>query len=206
MPALWVLAVLAVLLALILFTRLRVLFFADDNALTLEVRAGFFRYRVLPAPEREKPEKESPPKEPEKPSPKRTPAETAQRLLALVRRVWEPVTAALRRIHGAVRVDPLTVHVTYGGRDEPADAAIYCGNTIAAVWAVMPTLEHLCKIPRPCITVDTDFDASNSRLQAQIGLTLRVWALLISLLPLLGLLRKYKNTERTDSHGKEELS
>lgn len=206
MPALWVLAVLAFLLILILFTRLRVLFSANDNALTLEVRAGFFRYRVLPAPERKKPEKESPPKEPKKPSPKRTPAETAQRLLELIRRVWEPVTEALRRIHGAVRVDPLTVHVTYGGRDEPADAAIYCGNTLAAVWAVMPVLEHLCRIPRPCITVNTDFDASNSRLQAEIGLTLRVWALLISLRPLLGLLRKYRNTERTDSHGTETLS
>ena len=206
MPALWVLAVLAVLLALILFTRLRVLFSADDNALTLEVRAGFFRYRVLPAPERKKPEKEAPPEKTEKSAPKRTLSETAQRLAGLYERFWQPVTATLRNLRGAVRVDPLTVHVTYGGRDEPADAAIYCGNTIAAVWAVMPTLEHLCKIPRPCITVDTDFDASNSRLQAQIGLTLRVWALLISLLPLLGLLRKYKNTERTDSHGKEELS
>ena len=206
MPALWVLAVLAVLLALILFMRLRVLFSANDNALTLEIRAGFFRYRVLPAPERNKPETESTPQKPKKPSPKRTPAETAQRILGLVRRVWQPVTATLRNIRGAVRVDPLTLHVTYGGRDEPADAAIYCGNTLAAVWAVMPVLEHLCRIPRPCITVDTDFDAPDSRLQAEIGLTLRVWALLISLRPLLGLLRKYKKTERTDSDGKEELS
>ena len=193
MPALWVLAVVALLLVLILSIRLRVVFTAKDDALTLEVRAAFFRYRVLPPPE-EKPsrkKKKPAPEKPKEPAPTRTVTETVQRLLALLDRFWEPVTGVLRNIRGEIRVDPLTVHVTYGGRDEPADAAILCGNTLAAVWAVMPVLETLCRIPGPRITVDTDFDAPNNvRLDAEIGLTLRVWALLVSLRPLLVLLRK----------------
>ncbi|MBQ7680852.1 MAG: DUF2953 domain-containing protein [Oscillibacter sp.] len=194
MPALWVLAVVALLLILILSIRLRVLFTAKGDALTLEVRAAFFRYRVLPPPEEKPPEKKKPaPEKPKEPAPKRTVTQTVQRLLALVDRFWGPVTGVLRNIRGAIRVDPLSVHVTYGGRDEPADAAILCGDTLAAVWAVMPVLEALCRIPRPRITVDTDFDAPNNvRLDAEIGLTLRVWALLVSLLPLLALLRKQK--------------
>ena len=194
MPALWVLAVVALLLILVLSTRLRVLFTAKDDALTLEVRAAFFRYRVLPPPEEKPSEKKKPaPEKPKEPAPKRTVTQTVQRLLALVDRFWGPVTGVLRNIRGAIRVDPLSVHVTYGGRDEPADAAILCGDTLAAVWAVMPVLEALCRIPRPRITVDTDFDAPNNvRLDAEIGLTLRVWALLVSLLPLLALLRKQK--------------
>ena len=194
MPALWVLAVVALLLILVLSTRLRVLFTAKDDALTLEVRAAFFRYRVFPPPEGKPSEKKKPaPEKPKEPAPKRTVAETVQRLLALVDRFLEPVMGVLRNIRGAVRVDPLSVHVTYGGRDEPADAAILCGDTLAAVWAVMPVLETLCRIPKPRITVDTDFDAPNNvHLDAEIGLTLRVWALLVSLLPLLALLRKQK--------------
>ena len=191
MPALWVLAILAFLLVLILSIRLRALFSAKDGVMTLEVRAGFIRYRVFPPPERKPSKKEPPPEKPEKPAPKRTPTENARRLLKLVKRVWEPATAALRNIQGAIRVDPLTVRVVYGGRDEPADAAILCGDTLAAVWAVMPVLETLCRIPRPSIVVDADFDAPNAvRLDAEIGLTLRVWALLFSLRPLLALLRK----------------
>ena len=190
MPALRVLAVLALLLVLILCTRLRVVFSANNGALTLEVRAGFFRYRVLPPPERKPSDKKPPPEKPKKPSQKRTPAETVERILKLVRRLWDPVTEALRKVQDAVRVDPLTVSVTYAGRDDPAQAAILCGNTLAAVWAVMPALETLCRIPRPRITVDADFDAPDLRFDAEIGLTLRVWALLVSLLPLLRLLRK----------------
>lgn len=201
MYALWALAVLAILLVLILSTRLRVIFSAKNGVMTAEVRAGPFHYRFYPPPER-KPGKEKKKKPSEKKKPEQAAPRTgARRILQTVRRLWAPVTAALRNIQGAVKIDPLVLHLTYAGRDDPADAAILCGDTLALVWAVMPALEQVCRIPRPSITVNADFDASVLRIEADVGLTVRVWALLISLRPLLSLLRRER---KTDASGKTE--
>ena len=201
MYALWALAVLALLLILILSMRLRVILSAKNGVLTAEARAGFVRYRFYPPPER-KPKKEKPKKASAKKKTEETaPRTSARRILRTVQRLWAPVTAALRNIQGAVKIDPLVVHLTYAGRDDPADAAILCGDTLALVWAVMPALEQVCRIPRPSITVNADFDASVLRIEADIGLTMRVWALLISLRPLLSLLRRER---KTSASGKTE--
>lgn len=191
MPALWVLAVLALLLTLLLATPLRVLFSAANGELSVQIRAGFVRVRLFPPPER-KPKKEKPEKPPSEKKKKPAQKQSAERILKTVQRLWEPLTAVLRRIRGAVKIDPLEIHVTYAGRDEPADAAILCGDTLAFVWAVMPTLEQLCRIPRPRITVDVNFDASATQVKADAGLTMRVWALLSCLTPLLSVLRDYR--------------
>ena len=192
MPALWVLAVLAVLLTALLFTRLRLTLTAKDGAMSAEARAGFLRVRLYPPPERKAKPKKARRKRKKKPEakPQRDRGADAARILRLVRRVWSPALDVLRNIQGAVEIDPLTVRVVYGGREEPADAAILCGDTLALVWAVMPTLEQVCRIPRPSITVNADFDAPETRIEADVSLTLRVWALLISLRPLLALLRR----------------
>ncbi len=204
MPALWVLAVLALLLILLLAMPLRVLLSAKNGALTAEVRAGFLRFRIYPPPEAKPPKKKKPSREkkkPDKPKPTESRLTSAQRVLRTVRRLWAPAVGVLRNIQGAVRIDPLTLHVVYAGRDEPADAAILCGDTLAAVWSIMPVAEQVCRVPRPDIAVNVDFDASVLRIEADIGLTLRVWALLVSLRPLLSLLRK---EERKSASGQAE--
>ncbi|MBR3570029.1 MAG: DUF2953 domain-containing protein [Oscillibacter sp.] len=197
MPALWVLAVLALLLTLLLAMPLRVLFSARNGELSVQIRAGFVRVRLFPPPER-KPEKEKPKKPPSEKQKKPAQKQSAERILKTVQRLWEPVTAVLRRIQGAVKIDPLEIRVTYAGRDEPADAAILCGDTLALVWAVMPTLEQLCRIPRPRITVDVNFDASATQVKADAGLTMRVWVLLSCLAPLLGVLRGYRKKPKAE--------
>ena len=190
MPALWVLAVLAVLLIALLLMRVRLTFRARDGKLSAEARAGLIRIRLYPPPER-KPKPEKPRKKrKKKPEAKPERNKSAARILRFIRRVWAPALDVLRNVQGAVEIDPLAVHVVYGGRDEPADAAVLCGETLALVWAVMPPLERLCRIPRPSITVNADFDAPETRLEADVHLTLRVWALVVSLRPLLALLRK----------------
>lgn len=185
----------ALLLILLLAMPLRVLLSAKNGALTAEARAGFLRFRLYPPPEAKPQKKKKPSREKKKPK-KTEPTESrltsAQRVLRTVRRLYAPVVGVLRNIQGAVRIDPLTLHVVYAGREEPADAAILCGDTLALVWAVMPTLEQVCRVPRPDIAVNVDFDASVLRIEADIGLTLRVWALLVSLRPLLSLLRREK--------------
>ena len=110
--------------------------------------------------------------------------------VALLLAAWSatagiPRTEAQKTISGICAKEPLRTALT-GVLAVRAD-----GDTLAAVWAVMPVLETLCRIPRPSIVVDADFNAPNAvRLDAEIGLTLRVWALLFSLRPLLALLPK----------------
>jgi hypothetical protein len=182
---------LALLLTLLLLTPLRVLLSAANGELSVQIRAGFVRVRLFPPPER-KPREEKPKKPPSEEKKKPAQKQSAERILKTIRRLWEPVTAVLRRVQGAVKIDPLEIHVAYAGRDEPADAAILCGDTLALVWALMPTLEKLCRVPRPHITVNADFDASATQVKADVGLTMRVWALLSCLTPLLGALRGYR--------------
>ena len=193
MPAIWVLAVLALLLILLLAMPLRVLLSAKNGALTAEARIGFVKIRLYPPPEA-KPQKKKKPsrkkKKPQEAAPTRDRLTGARRVLRTVRRLWAPVVGVLRNIQGAVKIDPLTLHIVYAGRDEPADAAILCGDTLAAVWSIMPVMEQVCRVPRPDITVNVDFDASVLRIEADVGLTMRVWTLLISLRPLLALLRR----------------
>ena len=202
MYALWALAVLALLLVLILSTRLRILLSAKNGVLTAEARAGFLRFRLYPPPER-KPQKEKPKKASEKKKPERAASRaSARRILQTVRRLWAPAVGVLRKLRGAVRIDPLQVRLVYAGRDDPADAAILCGDTLALVWAVMPALEQVCRIPRPSVSVDVDFDASVLDAEAQVGLTMRVWAALASLTPLLALLRREE--KKTSASGTTE--
>ena len=200
MPVVWVLAVLVLLLTLLLCMRLRVRLSAKDGALNVYAAAGFVRFRVYPPKERKKAASKPEPKaEQKKEKPKQS---DAGKLIQTVRRVWEPAMETLRRVRRGVRLNPMRLSVTYGGRDEPADAAVLCGDTLAFVWAVMPTLERVLRVHDPRITVNVDFDAPDLRVEADIGLTIRVWAVLVSLVPLLPLLRG-GIYGKDGNHGKE---
>ena len=187
MPALWVLAVVALLLVLILSTPVRIYGRVKDHALTVDVGARLLRVRLYPPPERKaRPEKPKPKKKKKAPAPKKKGgASDLRRVIALIRRFWAPALDAFGRVGKGVRVDPCRIRATFGGRDEPADAAILCGDTLAATWAVMPTLERLFRIPSPYIVIDVDFDAPALELEAELGVTVRVWTLLAASGPLL---------------------
>lgn len=189
MPALWILGILALVIALLLRTRLRVLLSVKNGDWSAEVRAGLVRYRLYPPPEPPKKPRRKKKKPSEKkeapPPPRRDPLADARRVLGLVKRMWDPLKRALGRVTGALRADPFEIYVTYGGRDEPADAAELCGDTLALVWTVMPVLERVCRMPDPYISVNVDFDAPRTALEADVGLTIRLWALLAAGIPLL---------------------
>lgn len=198
MLAVWVLAVVVLLLMLLLCMRLRVRLSSKDGALNVYAAAGFVRFRVYPPKERKKAASKP------KPKPKAEPKKQSDvgKVIRTVRRVWEPAMGVLQRVQRAVRLDPMRLSVTYGGHDEPADAAVLCGDTLALVWAVMPTLERVLRVHDPRITVNVDFDAPDLRVEADIGLTIRVWAVLVSLVPLLSLLRG-GIYGKDGNHGKE---
>ena len=77
-----------------------------------------------------------------------------------------------------VRIDPLQIGVTLGGAGDPAGTAALYGRAEGAVWAVMPALEQLVRIPHPGIHIGIDFDSEKTEVQGEIGVSLRIGTLL----------------------------
>ncbi len=110
---------------------------------------------------------------------------------------------ALRRTRRGIRIHPLDVSVTIGGREDPAGAAENYGYAQAAVWTVMPALEQLLVIPAPHIHIGVDFDADKLCLRGEAGVSARVGTLLLVAMgiavPALSWLNKYCKRKRAES-------
>lgn len=99
-----------------------------------------------------------------------------------VRSRWKelvpPLVQALRQTRQAVQVSPLSLSVTVGGRDDPAEAAQQYGQLHALVWSGMPLLEQLLIVPNPHVHVGLDFDAAETVSTGEIGASARLGTLL----------------------------
>lgn len=182
---LWILGILAALLALLCLTRVGVqISFGEE--LTLKAAFGWFRFTLLPR--RDDPKKAE--KRRKKAEAKRKKAETAPKkqekekkpfpkpelrdMQEAIKALWPPLRKALARTWRGIRVDPLKLYLTVGGRDDPASAAELYGYLQGGVWTAMPQLERLMDIPNPLIHLDIDFTASKHRIAGEAGITLRV--------------------------------
>lgn len=215
MTALKILCVLAALLILLCLTRVGVVLQWGD-CLSVTVRLGLLRLRVLPAKKKKKAEKE--PKIPEKTTkekPKQTlPKPSLADIRDAVKTLRPPLKQALERTRRGVRIDPLDVSVLLGGGAEPADAATLYGELHGAVWCGMPVLEGLLDIPRPHIHLDVDFTVEKTTVQGRAGITARIGTLLrigwTMAVPALKWLLKYRKKHQTvrkdesDGNGKEK--
>lgn len=180
MAALWILGILAVLILLLLLLRVGVhVRFGDELYVT--AMAGPVRLQLVPKPEKkepEKPKKEKPPRE-EKPAEEKqkklelTPGDIRSALPA----VWESLKRGLRKTRQRLRIDPMRLSVCFGG-DDPAQTAETYGWANAAMWTVMPELEKLINMPDPHVHLETDFNAPDTRVSGEVGLSFRVGDLL----------------------------
>lgn len=172
----WVLGILALLILLLCRTRAGVLVTLGD-ALRVDVKLGWFRFQVVPGRERQK----KPPKkkdetvryggEEEKKSRSKP---SLEEIRDAVRTLLPPLKRALARTRRGIRVEPLRLSLTLGGREDPAAAAKLYGELNAAVWAGMPQLERLLDIPDPRIHIEVDFDAEGSRTEGTVGAAIRI--------------------------------
>lgn len=180
----WILAIVVLLLALLLWTRVGAWAAFGGDGLRLDVLFGVWRIPILPAkPKKSKAEK--PPKEKKK----RPKAEGEKRegpklsftledgkdalrtlLLALKR--------ALGRTRRGIRVNPLRLSLVLGGQEDPAAAAQAFGELQAAVWSGMPVVEKLLDVRNPAIHTDVDFRAPDTAAEGEVGVTLRIGTLL----------------------------
>ena len=181
---LWILGILLALLVLLCLTRVGVHALFGD-ALALDAKIGPFRIHILPGKKqdkkREKRAKE--PKEAEKSEEKAEkkpcfPKPSMADIREAVSVLWPPLKRALNRTRRGVRIHPMDLCVTLGGQEDPAAAAQLYGEAHAGVWAVMPVLERLLVIPEPHIHIGIDFNASETKIEGELGVTARVGTLL----------------------------
>ena len=181
---LWILGVLLALIVLLCVTRVGV--HAEfGETLLLDAKIGWFRIHILPGKKqdkkREKRAKE--PKEAEKSEEKAEkkpcfPKPSMADIREAVSVLWPPLKRALGRTRRGIRVQPLRLSVTVGGSEDPAAAAELYGYLHAGVWTAMPVLEQLLVIPDPYIHVGIDFNAPQTAVEGELGVSIRIGTLL----------------------------
>ena len=178
----WILGVLLALLVLLCLTRVGV--HVTFGALSLDVKVGCFRIPILPKKEGKRAEKkqEKPAEEAKKAGTEKKKPAMAKPSIAEVREavsvLWPPLKRALDRTRRGIRIRPLRLCVTLAGGDDPASAAQLYGVLHGIVWTVMPALEKLLDIREPYIHIGMDFDAVQTAVEGEAGITARIGTLL----------------------------
>ena len=179
--------------------------------LGLRLLIGPFRITLLPAKEKkaaqngEKKKK----KAAETGTTEQSGKKKSRSLPKLTREEWRDlITTALsalketaRRTCRRLRIDPLEILIVFGGED-PADIAQSYGYASAAMWSVMPQLEDLFHIPDPLLHLRMDYSAKETRAEGSVGLSLRVWDMLIIafalMRPMLKWYRRFRRAHKND--------
>lgn len=176
----WILGVLFLLVLLLCRTRAGVLVTLGD-AVTVDVKAGLFRFRIFPGkkkpPGRKKP-KGKPDAGGNGERKRSIPKPSLEDIRDAVRTLAPPLKKALHRTRRGIRIAPLRLSLTVGGRADPAAAAKLYGELNAAVWTGMPVLERLLDIPNPRIHSEVNFEAEGTQVKGTVGISIRVGTVL----------------------------
>lgn len=176
----WILGVLFLLVLLLCRARAGMLVTLGD-AVTVDVKAGLFRFRVFPGkkkPPGRKKSKGKPDAGGNGEKKKSIPKLSLEDIRDAVRTLAPPLKKALRRTRRGIRISPLRLSLTVGGRADPAAAAKLYGELNAAVWTGMPVLERLLDIPDPRIHSEVNFEAEGTQVKGTVGISIRVGTVL----------------------------
>lgn len=178
----WILLALLALLVLLAWTvRLGVLAGYGRDGPWVQLRVGPKTVPVYPV--QRSPKKEKPPKKPRK---KRPAGEPAQRdkggLLELAWDLLPVVGKAAGRFRRKLRIDELTLHLTWAEED-PADAGIHYGWAWGLTENLLAFLEARFTIQKREVSLDVDFLAEEPRLLVRAGLSITPAQLLAVALP-----------------------
>lgn len=203
----WWMTVLVILAVLVLIGCIPVGVDAayGESGVLLSAKIGFFRLQILPA----KPQKPKKPKKPKQQKPAASPAPSAapdapaaeaapQKKLALPGglRLVNLALSTLGDLRRKLRVEELTLHVTFAG-DDPADAALHYGQAWAAVGALMPALDRLFVIKKRDICPILDYNREQMSVDAHLILTITIGrALALGLKAGLGFLKLLNDSKK----------
>lgn len=181
MKALFVLAVLV--LILLLLGQVRVGGRAEFSAegFFLWIRLGRFKLKILPAGPREKkpkkPKKQK--KEPKEPKKEKPPTPLPEKIGGALEYAQALLPVALEAAKGmwrGLRVDVLELELTAGGSD-PADAAMLYGQANAALGALWHPLTRAFHVKDGTARVKLDFDAPGTTVYGQAALSVKIGTL-----------------------------
>lgn len=174
---LWILGILAGLILLLMFLRIGVrIFFGDE--LRIVAIAGPVKIQVLPKQEgkEKKPKKERPEKKKKEPTnekrAKKKQSLTFEDITGAIPAVWNAIKGALHHTRLRLRIDPMTLNITFGG--EPDQVAKLYGWGCSAMWTVMPALERLVRMPDPEIHLRMDYDAPKTKVEGEVALSFQI--------------------------------
>ena len=183
MAGIVILCVIGLLLGLILFTPLLVRVIREEEGLLVRLHIGPAKLRLYP-PKAEEPAAETPPeKEKKKTEPKEKPRKerkpiTMEQVLYLLEQAPPILSRALSRVRRRVRVGPLKVWLLLSAAD-PADTGLLYGRVEAALMAALPILHRCLRIRDQDIQIYPDFTGQGMDYQLDVGLSLRLWDLLV---------------------------
>lgn len=205
-----ILAVLALLIALLCLLRLgvRASWGAETRVTAI---LGPVRLPLVPKkegktgkekPKKEKQKKEKPAKEKATKDRQPLPKPGKEDIREALQLLLPALKRALRKLGRGIRIDPLRVSLTLGGKNDPADAAEKFGYLQAAIWSGMPQLERWMHIPDPRIHTDVNFDAEKTEVSGEAAVTLRLGTLFAMgfalLIPALKWFLHYRKRHRED--------
>ena len=159
--------ILIIVLVFWLIGRIRLKGFVEysEEGVLAQLRVLWFKITLFPLPpKKEKPEKKpkaKKPKKPKKPKPEkpkdeRPLTEKVGGLWSLFRDGVPIVTGAVGTLFRKLRIEELTLHLTWAAED-PADAALGYGAGEAALGAVWPLLDRAFDIRKRDVGVAVDF-------------------------------------------------
>ena len=203
----WWMTVLVILAVLVLIGCIPVGVDAayGEGGVLLSAKISFFRLRILPA----KPKKPKKPKQ-QKPAASSAPSAApdapaepaAKKKLALpgglngILRLVNLALSTLGDLRRKLRVEELTLHVTFAG-DDPADAALHYGQAWAAVGALIPALDRLFVIKKRDICPILDYNREQMSVDAHLILTITIGrALALGLKAGLGFLKLLNDSKK----------
>lgn len=176
-----VLMILAVLIILLCMTRVGVLAEFSGEDLKVDAKIGLINVHLFPRKKKNAKENASEKEliETHQPEKKKLPKIALADIKDAVAVLWPPLKRALRRTRRGVRIKPLSLRVTVGAEEDPADGAELYGYLHGGVWTGMPVLEQLLVIPDPHIHVGIDFDSPKTVVEGKVGLSIRVGTILM---------------------------
>ena len=198
----WILGILAALILLLCLIRIGIRLELHSGEITLDAKAAFLHFGILPGKTKEKKRSDTVSKKSEEAAgkPKQTlPKLSLAEIKELVCTLAPPLKRALNRTWRGIRLHPLQLSLTLGGAEDPASAAELYGYLHAGMWTLMPQAEQLMDIPDPHIHIGVDFDAPDTAVEARIGITIRIGTLLAAAftigIPMIRWLLRYRKKQ-----------
>ena len=214
---LWVVAILLFLGWLLYLLPLGLLIKLEGEKKTGQLQIGFIRVGLFPKKDSKKENKQkksadSGKKDAQKKAEKKSKKPFSfSELMDLFRALWPPLKKALHRARRGIRIKPLQLSLTLGGEEDPAEAAERYGELQGLVWTAMPALEQLIHVQDPYIHIGIDFHSAETCLQGDLGIRIRLGALLkivfgLAIPALRWFLRHQKRVMKQDTSGSGVVS